>query len=352
MNDESKRFLLDLLDTASPSGFEEPAGRRWRAEAERFADEIRVDVNGSSYARLKGEGPLVVIEGHIDEIGLQVTHIDDEGYLWFQGIGGWDDQVLTGQHVRVVTDDGPIPGVIGRRPKHLLSEDERSKATQMKDLWIDIGAKDGDKARGLVRVGDPIVIERKVSELHDDIIAGRGLDNRVGAFVALEALRQLSKDRPAADVYALAATQEEIGFLGARTAAFELDPDVAVVLDVTHATDHPNADKRGGGDVRVNGGPVLARGSVVHPGVFRMLVEAAESSGIPISFESSPRATGTDADGMAPARSGIPTGVVSFPCRYMHSPSELVSLSDLEQSAALLVAFVRRIEGDLDLKRL
>jgi putative aminopeptidase FrvX len=351
MNDESKRFLLELLETCSPAGFEEQGARCWRQEAESFADEVTVDVNGNSVARLAGEGPKVVFAGHIDEIGLQITHIDDQGYLWFQAIGGWDDQVLTGQHVQILTADGPCIGVVGRRPAHLLSGEEKGKASQIKDLWIDIGAVDGNEAKSMVRVGDPVAIHRPVAHLAGGIIAGRGLDNRVGSYVALEALRRLKDDRPAADVYALAATQEEIGFRGAQTAAFALDPDVVVVLDVTHATDHPNADKHGGGDVRVNAGPAIARGSVAHPQVAEMLMAAATDAGIPYCIETAPRSSGTDADAIAITRAGIPCGVVSFPCRYMHSPSELVSVSDLEHSADLLAAFVRGIGTELDLRR-
>lgn len=351
MNDQSRNFLFELLKTASPSGFEEPAARRWRSEAEAFADEVTVDVNGNSIARLVGNGPKVVFEGHIDEIGMQISYIDDNGFLWFQGIGGWDDQVLTGQHVRILTANGPIAGVVGRRPAHLLSSDERGKASQIKDLWIDTGALNGAEARKMVQIGDPVVIERPIAELAGGIIAGRGLDNRVGAFVALEAVRLLSNDRPIADVYALAATQEEIGFRGARTGAFGLDPDVVIVLDVTHATDHPNADKQGSGDVRVNGGPTIGRGSVTHPLVNEMLMQVASDAGIPITIEALPKASGTDADGIAPTRAGIPCGVVSFPCRYMHSPSELVSLSDLGQSASLLASFAGAVGAELDLLR-
>jgi putative aminopeptidase FrvX len=351
MNDESKRFLFELLETSSPAGFEEQAARRWRVEAEHFADEVTVDVNGNSFARLASDGPKIVFAGHIDEIGLQITYIDDDGFLWFQGIGGWDDQVLTGQHVRILTANGPITGVVGRRPAHLLTDDERGKASRIKDLWIDIGAANGDEAKEAVRVGDPVVIDRPVAELSGGIISGRGLDNRVGSFVALEALRLLNDDRPPADVYALAAAQEEIGFRGAQTAVFGLDPDVAIVLDVTHATDHPNADKHRGGDVRVNAGPAIARGSVAHPQVAEMLMEAAKAAGIPHCIETTPRSSGTDADAIAPSRAGIPCGVVSFPCRYMHSPSELVSLSDLDHSTELLAAFVRQIGTELDLRR-
>jgi putative aminopeptidase FrvX len=351
MSDTTEKFLLDLLNTASPSGFEEEAARLWRAEAESFADEVWVDVNGNSFARLKGDGPRVLFEGHIDEIGLQISHIDADGYLWFGNIGGWDDQVLTGQHVRIVTRKENVTGVIGRRPAHLLSSDERGKASQIKDLWIDIGARDHADASNRVRVGDPVVIERSISELGLGIISGRGLDNRVGAFVALEALRLLSNERPSADVYAMAATQEEVGFRGARTGVFSLQPDVALVLDVTHATDHPNADKNRGGDVGVGDGPTVARGSVAHPAIAEMLIRAAEDGGIPYQLETAPASSGTDADGIAPALGGIPCGIVSFPCRYMHSPSELVARSDLYYAADLLAAFARSVGPELDLRR-
>lgn len=351
MNEQSKRFLLSMLETASPSGFEEPAARVWRAEAESFADEVEVDVNGNSIARLRGDGPRVIIEGHIDEIGLMVTHIDDEGYIWFRPIGGWDDQILTGQRVRIMGRGGPITGVIGRRPAHLLSADDRDKASKIKDLWIDIGAKDGAEARELVRIGDPAVIEQPTVDILNNRIIGRGIDNRMGAFIALEALRALADDRPGADVYAVAAAQEEISFMGARTSAFALDPAVAIVIDVTHATDHPDADKRGQGEVKVGGGPVLARGSAAHPGVVDRLVTAAEANGIAYTLEATPRSTGTDADAIAPARAGIPTGIVSIPNRYMHSPNELISLEDLDAAIRLIAAFVRDLGEAPDFRR-
>lgn len=351
MDDRSKRFLLTLLDAASPSGFEEPAARVWRAEAEGFADAVWADVNGNSYARLRGEGPTVAIEGHIDEIGLLVTYVDDEGYIWFRPVGGWDDQILTGQRVRILGRDRTVHGVIGRRPAHLLSAEDRDKASKIKDLWIDIGATSGAGAREAVRIGDPIVIEQPPLELNDNRLVARGIDNRMGAFVALETLRALAPDRPAADVLAVAAVQEEITFLGARTSAFALDPTVAIVLDVTHATDHPNADKQGNGDVRIGGGPVLARGSAAHPGVVHRLENAARSEGIPYTLEATPRGTGTDADAYAPARSGIPTGVVSVPNRYMHSPNELISLDDLDAAIRLIAAFVRQLGSDPDFVR-
>ncbi len=351
MNDQSKQFLFDLLLSASPSGFEEPAARIWRTEAESFADEVTVDNNGNSVARLRGDGPKVVIEGHIDEIGLLISYIDDDGYIWFTPVGGWDDQILTGQRVRIVGANGPVPGVIGRRPAHLLSTEDRGKASQIKDLWIDIGATSGEQARERVSIGDPIVIEQPIVDLGNNRIAGRGVDNRMGAWIALETLRALSSKRPAADVYAVAAVQEEITFLGARTSAFSLDPDVAVVLDVTHATDHPEADKRGQGDVRIGGGPVLSRRATVNPRVFQRFAELARADEIPFAVEAAGRSTGTDADAIAPARGGVPTAVVSVANRYMHSPNEVISLDDLDAAVRLIALFVADLGDSTDFTR-
>lgn len=351
MEERQRSFLLRLLEAPSPSGFEEPAARVWRAEAESFADEVLVDHNGNSIARLRGDGPVVIVEGHIDEIGLMVSYIDDQGYIWFRAIGGWDDQILTGQRVRILTKSGPVIGVIGRKPAHLLSEEDKGRASRIKDLWIDIGARDGSEARSLVTIGDPIVIEQPPVLLLNNRLVARGIDNRIGAFIALEVLRALSHDRPAADIYAVAAVQEEISFLGARTSAFALKPTVAVIFDVTHATDHPEADKRGGGDVRIGGGPVLDRGSMVHPGVFARLQAAAAALDIPVALSAAPARTGTDADAIAPARAGIPCGLVSIPNRYMHSPNELISLDDVDRAIRLVAQFVRDLGPNPDLTR-
>lgn len=352
LRDEQKAFLLRLLSAPSPSGFEEAAARIWREEASQFADEVWIDHNGNSFARLHGNSLTLLIEGHIDELGLMVTHIDEQGYLWFRAIGGWDDQILTGQRVQILTRNGPIPGVIGRKPAHLLTDEEKGRASRIKDLWIDIGARDGNEAREVVRVGDPIVIDQPPLELRQNRLVARGLDNRIGAFIALEVLRALSSSRPPVTVVALAATQEEISFLGARTAAFALDPVAAIVIDVTHATDHPEADKRGGGDVRIGGGPVLDRGSMVHPLIFERLLAAAEAEGIPVTLSAAPVRTGTDADAIAPARAGIPTGLVSVPNRYMHSPNELVSLDDLASAIRLIARFIQDLGPHPDFRRL
>ncbi|CAN5525838.1 M42 family metallopeptidase [soil metagenome] len=352
MQDVSRAFLFRLLETASPSGFETEAARVWREEAESFADEVEVDSNGNSFARLRGDGPTVMVEGHIDEIGVMITHIDDDGYLWFSGIGGWDDQVLVGQRVRILGTHEVVVGVIGKKPIHQMEPEDRNKVSKMKTLWIDIGASSADEAREKVELGDPGVVEQPLVELGGDRIACRGLDNRVGAFVALEALRKLSGgDRPAADVWAVAAVQEEVGLYGGRTSAYRLDPDVAIAIDVTHATDHPEANVRGLGKVKIGGGPALARGNAIHPAVFDALVAAAKADDIPYAVETAPGRSGTDADSIARERGGIPTGLVSIPNRYMHSPSELVSLTDLDNCAAVIAAFTRRLEAGPDFRR-
>jgi endoglucanase len=336
-------FLRQLLGTPGPSGDEAAAARVWRAEARQFADSVSADVAGNSYALLEGRGPRVLLAGHIDEIGLMVTYIDEGGYLFFAPVGGWDAQVLVGQRVRLLGQAGEVVGVIGKKPIHLLKPEERSQASTIERMWIDIGAQSREEAAALVRIGSVGVVDAPLYELPNGRIVSRSLDNRAGAFVVLEALRLLSDDRPAASVAAVATAQEEITFLGAMTAAFSFDPQVAIAVDVTFATDHPEADKQQWGDVKLGGGPVLSRGSANSPLVFQRLVEVAEREGIAYSLQVSPRYTGTDADAIHKARAGVATGVVSVPNRYMHSPNEMVALSDLDAAARLIAAFVRSV---------
>lgn len=345
-------FLGRLLDAAGPSGFEARPARVWREEAEMFVDQVSVDVNGNSMATLNAGGaPRVMLAGHIDEIGLMVTHVDEEGYLYFEGIGGWDPQVLVGQRVRLLAKDGDVLGVIGKKPIHLMKTEEREKASKIKELWIDVGAADRAAARALgVRVGDPGVIDAHMVELDGDRIASRAIDNRIGAFVVLEALRLLADDPPAAQVSAVATSQEEIGYSGggARTSAFRLEPDVALVVDVTFSTDAPEVEKKELGEHKLGGGPVLSRGSAAHPLVFERLVEVAEREGIPHTIAAQARYTATDADAIYLSRTGVATGLISVPNRYMHSPNEVVSRGDLEHAARLIAAFVRELTPDTD----
>ena len=352
MREASYEFLKSLLSTPGPSGYERAAAEIWRVEAGEFA-EVRGDRMGNSFATLNGGGaPRVMLSGHIDEIGLMVTHVEEGGLLRFQGVGGWDPQVLVGQRVLVQTMNGVVPGVIGKKAIHVMEADERKKVSEIKSLWIDIGAKDGDEAKGRVRVGDVAVVDQDVLELPNGRIASRSLDNRMGAFVVLEALRLLSEGESlAAEVVAVASVQEEIGLYGARGAAFGLDPDAAIAVDVTHATDTPGIPKNEHGDHSLGSGPVITRAANLSPLVTDGLIDIAEGEGIPYTLEADSRSTSTDADAIQFTRAGIATGLVSAPNRYMHSPNEIVALEDLENCARLIAAYVKGLKQGTDFVR-
>jgi putative aminopeptidase FrvX len=343
--------LLDqLLRAGAPSGYEGPAAEVWR-DAASFA-ELSVDGIGSSIARVGEQAPLLAVVGHIDEIGLIVTHIDENGFLWFAPIGGWDPQILVGQRVQVRGRDGLVPGVAGRKPIHLLEAEQRKKVVELKSMHIDIGASDREEAAELIRVGDPVVIAAEPMPVLGERLVSRAMDNRLGAYVALESLRRAhERGQMAGSFAAVAAVQEEIGLFGARTAAFEVRPDIAIAVDVTHATDAPGVDEKEVGTHPLGSGPAIGRGSTLSPKVFELLVETAEAEGIEHSIAASGRSTSTDADVLQISRAGIPTGLISIPLRYMHSPVELVDLGDVEAAVELLAAFAARLTADVDLAR-
>jgi putative aminopeptidase FrvX len=348
------QLLEQLLLATGPSGHETDPARVWREGCSAFAAEVAADSVGSSFARVPGTagGPTLAVVGHIDEIGLHVSHIDDDGFLRFGQVGGWDAMVLIGQRVRIQTRDGRVFGVIGRKPVHLLGDEERKKVPELKELHIDIGAKDGDEARGLVRIGDVAVLDAGPIELRHERIVSRALDNRVGCFVAAEAARLIAANGGApGDVLALAVVQEETTFAGSRTSAFAHDPDVAIVVDLTFATDQPGVELGQITKHTLDSGPVIARGTTLHPRVFELLHAAGEAEGIPFTVESLGRGTGTDADAIHLSRAGVPTGLVSVPCRYMHSPVEMVSLEDVNGAARLIAAFARRLGPDTSFER-
>jgi putative aminopeptidase FrvX len=351
MTPESLAFLKSLLDTPGPSSFEAAPARAWRKEAESFADEVRADVGGNSYATVNPGGrPRVMLAGHIDEIGVMVTHIDDDGFLSFDTIGGWDHQVFVGQRVRLLGRGGPVTGVVGKKAIHLMEKDDREKVSKVEELWIDIGAANRAEAERQLRIGDPGVLAAGVLEFPNGRLGSRSIDNRIGAFVVLEAVRMLAGGRPAAAVSAVATTREEIAATGggARSSAVALEADVAIVVDVTHATDYPGVDKRRHGDYRLGGGPVLSRGASVSEVVFELLAATAEAEGIPYTIEAASRDTHTDAEAIFNAHRGVATALVSVPNRYMHSPNEMVALEDLDRTARLLAAFARRLTPDTD----
>ena len=345
---------MNLLRAPGPSGHESVPAQVWRDYCKSFAEEVGGDRVGSSFARVAGtaDGLTVAVVGHIDEIGLHISHIEDDGYLRFGQVGGWDPSVLIGQRVRIRTREGDMPGVIGRKPIHLLKDDDRRKVPELKELHIDIGAKDAEEAGKLVRIGDVAVIDAEPVEFRHDRVISRSLDNRVGCYVAAESARLVAESGGApGDVLALAVTQEETTFAGSRTSAFAHDPDVAIVVDLTFATDQPGIELGAITKHPLDSGPVIARGTSLHPLVFERLYDAAEAESIPFTLESLGKGTGTDADAIHLSRAGIPTGLVSIPCRYMHTPVEMVSLADVDAAARLIAAFARRLEPGTSFER-
>ena len=351
-NHQTPELLDKLLRARAPSGYEAPASEIWRSEASFAA--ASADGIGSSVATIGDEGasPLLAVVGHIDEIGLLVTHIDDKGFLYVTPVGGWDAQVLIGQRVRVDTRDGSLPGVIGRKAIHLLKEEQRKQAVELSGLHVDIGAADGDAAKELVRIGDPIVIDAEPVTVENGRLISKSMDNRLGAYVALEALRRVhERGNLKGRMAGIASVQEEIGLNGAATSAFAVSPDVAIAIDVTHATDTPGTEEKETGSHPLGSGTVIGRGSTLSPQVFELLCEVAADAGIDYTIEASGRRTGTDADVIHISKAGIPTGQVSVPLRYMHSPVEMVDLGDLEATVELVVAFAESLDSSTELGR-
>jgi putative aminopeptidase FrvX len=339
-------LLRSLLTAPGPSGYESAPSAVWREAASGFAD-VSGDTLGSSVARVRGTGggPLLAVVGHIDEIGLIVTHIDDSGFVFFRGVGGWSGEVLRGQRVEILTREGSLPGVVERARQRLRAGQEPQR-TELQDLHIDVGASNGEDARRLVRPGDVAVIAGEPVELPNGRAASRSMDNRLGAYVALEAARLVAEAGGApGDVAAVAAVQEEVGdFGGARAVTFSLEPAIAIAVDVTHSTDVPGGDPKIEGEHGLGSGPAISRGSTINPRVFDLLVEAAEAEGIPYTIEVSAGTTNTDMDAMYLSRAGIATGLVSIPLRYMHTPTEIVDLADVEKCARLVAAFAIRLD--------
>jgi len=351
MDERSMDFLKRLMGTISPSGAEQEGARVWREEADTFAEKVWGDSHGNSFAMLnEGGSPRVMFAGHIDEIGLMVTHIDDNGFLYVQTIGGWDPQILPGQRVHLRTRNGDITGVLGKKPIHLIDKDERDQAVKLEDVWIDIGANDKDEAQSLVRIGDTGVIQYGFEELRNGLLVSRGFDDRVGAFVVLEAARHLADMSPSAEVIAVGTAQEEVGLRGAQTSTFGLAPDVGVAVDVGFASDFPTMEqmKKKVGDVKLGHGPMIARGPNINPVVYDHFVRTADANDIPWQPNGEPRGTGTDANAIQLSRAGVATQLVGLPNRYMHTPSELVHADDLTHSARLIAHTVAGFDADTD----
>src|SRR4030081_2313027 len=351
LSSSSIAFLKRLLDAPAPSGFETAAARAWRTEAESFADKVTADVAGNSMAEVNpGGSPTIMLDGHIDEIGVIVQYIDDDGYVYISPIGGWDAQVLVGQRIRFLGNDGDVIGVVGKKPIHLMKTDDREHASKFTDLWVDIGAAKREEAESRLSVGDPGVIDSHTLDFPNGRLVSRSIDDRIGAFVVLEALRRYAKKPGVARVVAVATTQEEIGYRGggAGVCATCIGPQMAIVVDVTFAIDHPGVEKKEYGEAAIDGGPVLSVGSVISPVVFNLLRKTAEERKIPFSLHAAGRETSTDADAIHIAREGVATGIVAVPNRYMHSPNELVSIQDLDHAAELIAETCRAVTAKTD----
>jgi putative aminopeptidase FrvX len=350
IDDAALDFLKKLLDTPGPSGFETAPARVWREEAGKFA-KVRADVAGNSIAEVNPEGsPTIMLAGHIDEIGVIVTYIDDEGYAYISGIGGWDPQVLVAQRIRFIGRKGDVFGVVGKKPIHLMKHEDREKASKMTDLWVDIGAASRKEAEEHLSIGDPGVIDSRTMEFPNGRLVSRSIDDRIGAFIVLEALKRYAENPGSAHVVAVATTQEEIAWRGggALVCASCLNPRMALVVDVTFATDHPQIEKKEIGEAKIGGGPVLTRGSIISPVVFNLLRDTAEKNNIPFVVHAAGRDTSTDADAIHIAREGVATALVSVPNRYMHSPNEMVSIEDLDRTASLLAETCRAVTNETD----
>ncbi len=343
MKKDAQEFLKNLVETHGSPGYEQNVQKLFRERVAPVCNEVRTDLLGSVIAtRNQGKKPVILFDGHSDEIGFLVRYIDDQGFLFLTPSGGWDMEVVVSQRVLVHTANGPLPGVFGKKAIHLMDSDERKKKSELHQLWIDIGARDGDHAKELVEIGDFVTMDAPFVEVLEGRAVAKSFDNRSGIFVVAETLRSLKKGLKAC-VVGVSAVQEEIGLRGAKAAAYAVDPDIGIAIDVTHAVDHPDTNKRKVGDIKLGGGPVIVRGPNTNPHVFRRLVEMAKKKKIPYQIGASGRGTGTDANVIQLTREGVATGLVSIPLRYMHNPCEMLALEDLDNTVKLLVAFAESV---------
>ncbi len=341
-------FLKRLLETPSPSGFERPVQEVVRAYVADFAERVETDVHGNVIAVRNPEGRLrVMLAGHCDQIGMLISHIDADGFLYAQTIGGWDPQQLVGQRMTIWAQDGPVPTVISRKPIHLLEEEERKQVVKIKELWLDIGARSREEADQLVRIGDPVTLQLGYQALQNNLANAPGMDDRAGLWVVVEALRRCGPRLQGA-IYSVSTVAEEVGLRGAQTSAFRVDPHVAVAVDVTHATDSPSIDQRQHGRINLGSGPVIFRGPNINPHVAERLIAAADTIDVPYQLAALGRAASNDSNTLQINRQGVATGLVAIPNRYMHSAVETISLDDLDYAANLLAGFVTALATDDD----
>src|SRR3954467_147316 len=351
MEAAARDFLIELLETPSPSGYERPIQDVVRAYVADFADSVTTDLHGNCIAAKRPEASFrVMFAGHCDQIGMLVSHFNDNGFLHAQTIGGWDAQQLIGHRMTMWTGNGPLPGVISRKPIHLLTDEERKQVVKLEDLWLDIGAKNKDEAKELVRIGDPITLQLGFQEMRGGLANSPAMDNKCGLWVVMEALRRASKRDLKVGVFAVSTVAEEIGLRGAQTSAFGIDPQIGIAVDVTHATDCPTIDKKQQGDINLGSGPVIFRGPNMNPVVTERLIQLAKEHCLPYQLAASGKAVPNDANALQINRAGVATGLVSIPNRYMHSAVEMISLDDIDRAADLISHFLTSHTGEEDFR--
>lgn len=352
VNDKNKKYLFDLLEIPSPSGYEAPAQAITKAYLHGACDDISSDVNGNLIAYKKGSGIYkIMLVGHADEIGFIINYIDDSGYIYVKTLGGFDVNLLPGLRVDIHHEGKRVRGIIGKKPIHMMRGSDDNAKLKIEDIWIDIGAKDKEDALSRVSLGDTITYSSHIEQLTDDLIVSKATDNKVGVYIAAAVMNELAKKKLKANLYSVASVGEETTMKGARTSAFRIEPDIAIAIDVTFTSDIPGADKRVWGEVSLAKGPTITLGAALHPAVNNKLIELAKKHDIPVQIEISPSGTGTDADAIHGLRTGTATAVIGIPNRYMHSPNEVISLGDLDKAVQLLCEFVKSVDDKLELLR-
>jgi len=346
MKKQDFNFLKQLVETPSPSGYEQPAQRVIRAQLEPVADELQTDVMGNLIARLAGQaGPKLMLAGHCDEIGFMVQYVDDNGFIYFGAIGGVDPHLTPGQRVNIHSAEAVVKGVVGKKAIHLIEPKDRDTVIKLKEQYIDIGCSSKEEVMKLLRIGDPVTFAVGVEKLQGDRATSRAFDDKMGAFIVTEVMKRVKQQGGATtELYSVSTVQEEIGLRGATTSTYGVQPDAGVVVEVTHATDYPGVEKPGIGDVEVGKGPVLARGANINPVLYELLLKTAEQEKIPVQLVGAPRGLGNDANVMQLSRGGVATALVAIPLRYMHTPVEVLSLTDLENAIKLLTALTLRLD--------
>ncbi len=346
-----QEFLEELLITPSPTGFESAGQKVWKDYVSQFSDEVQADAYGSANAKLNTSFDVitVMIEAHCDEIGMIVQHITDDGYIYINKLGGSDSTIARAKRVNIHTRDGIVSGVTGNTAIHL--QDKKNGGGEQpawKDIYVDIGASNKDEAEKMVQVGDPITYADEYGYLSDDILAGRALDNRIGGFIIAQVLKALNqrRDELAVNVVALNSVQEEVGGYGARMMSYRIEPDMALVTDVTHATDTPGINHKEHGQVKLGKGPVVQHGGANHPRIVEYVEDISGDNEIDIQHEATSVRTGTDTDSIFYQKTGIPSALISLPLRYMHSPVETASMKDVESLISLMTESILALSPD------